>query len=239
MSYIYLIRHGQAGTRDHYDALSDVGVEQAQLLGEYLASQRVRFEAAYHGGLVRQTETARYVSEAYERVGLWFPDLVDDPGWREFDLDAVYKAMAPQLCAADPAFRREYEALEEQVRAAAGVSTAAVHRRWMPCDMQVVESWIQGRFEYDGESWPGFIERVSGAVLPAEDEGNVVVFTSATPTAVWAGKGLDIQDDRVLRIAGVLYNTAITVLRVRGPQVRLFSLNGVPHLNRPELRTHR
>ena len=32
MSRIYLVRHGQAGTRADYDTLSDVGLEQSRLL---------------------------------------------------------------------------------------------------------------------------------------------------------------------------------------------------------------
>jgi hypothetical protein len=69
--------------------------------------------------------------------------------------------------------------------------------------------------------------------------GNVAIFTSATPTAIWAGVGLDVLDERVLRIAGVLYNASYTVLRVRDGQVRLFSLNNMPHLSDARLRTHR
>jgi broad specificity phosphatase PhoE len=43
LSFLYLFRHGQAGTRDRYDALSDVGRKQAELLGEYLSRERVEF----------------------------------------------------------------------------------------------------------------------------------------------------------------------------------------------------
>ena len=239
MSYVYLVRHGQAGTREEYDTLSALGVEQSRLLGEHLASEGVRFESALCGGMRRQLATAREVWEAYGRAGLPFPEVVDEPRWREFDLDHVYRGIAPHLCAEDDAFRVEYEALMEQVRASRGIATAEVHRRWSPCDVKVVEAWIRGRFTYEGESWKAFCDRVSGATLPNGDSGNVIVFTSATPTAVWAGRALDITDDRVLRIAGVLLNTSITVLRVRARQVRLFSLNGVPHLKEPELRTHR
>ena len=47
MSVLYLIRHGQAGTREHYDTLSELGRAQARLLGEHLAAQGVRFDRAY------------------------------------------------------------------------------------------------------------------------------------------------------------------------------------------------
>jgi len=239
LSYLYLIRHGQAGTRENYDTLSRVGVEQSRLLGEYFASQAIRFDAAYTGGLKRQLATAREVIDAYARAGVWFPEPAEDPGWREFDLDHVYQGHAAHLCAEDPEFQSEYEVLLAEIAASRGVDTAEVHRRFSPCDIKVIEAWVRERFPYDGESWSVFRERVSGALLPDGDARNVIVFTSATPTSIWAGRALDLNDARVFRIAAVLYNTSITVLRVRAGEVRLFSMNGVPHLINPELRTHR
>lgn len=239
MSNLYLIRHGQAGTRDHYDTLSPLGHEQARLLGEYLAAQGLRFSAAFAGGLCRQQETARAVVDAYARAGLAFPEVEVSPAWREFDLDHVYRGIAPQLCAADAEFQREYDALQEQVRLSRGDAAAAVHRRWSPCDIQVVDAWIRGHFAYDGESWDAFRERVAAACRPEEVEGDVIVFTSATPAALWAGRALDIADERIFGMAGVLYNASVTVLRLRGPQVRLFSFNTVPHLPDAGMRTHR
>jgi broad specificity phosphatase PhoE len=238
MSHIYLIRHGQAGTRQHYDTLSQLGQQQARLLGEYFAAHNIEFHAAYSGGMSRQQQTAAQVAAAYADAAKPFPEIQTHDAWREFDLDHVYRAMAPQLCAADPAFKAEYEAQRDQARADAADETAAIHRRWTPCDMKIVEAWLHDKFPYDGESWAAFQQRVATAPIP-DHEANIAVFTSATPTAIWAGRALDIHDTRALRIAGVLHNASITVLRVRGEQVRLFSMNEVPHLTRAEWRTHR
>ncbi|MGH9838118.1 MAG: histidine phosphatase family protein [Blastocatellia bacterium] len=59
MSTIYLIRHGQAGTRENYDVLSTLGREQARLLGAHFAERKMGFDSIYAGGLNRQQETAR------------------------------------------------------------------------------------------------------------------------------------------------------------------------------------
>jgi len=235
MSKVYLIRHGQAGTRHHYDTLSDLGRQQARLLGEYLAGEGIVFDAAYSGGMERQRQTAAAVTGAYGEAGLAFPEIAVHEAWREFDLDHIYRAMAPQLCAADAEFQREYEAMREQARAS---ESAEVHRQWTPCDRQIVEAWLEEKFPYDGESWKSFQQRVGTAPITGENK-RIAVFTSATPAAIWAGRALDIHDTRALRIAGVLHNASITVLRVRGEDVQLFSMNEVPHLTRPEWRTHR
>ena len=235
MSHVYLIRHGQAGTRHHYDTLSELGRRQARLLGEYFAGQQLAFHAAFSGGLKRQNQTAAEVVAAYNEAGLNFPEIQTHEAWREMDLDHIYGAMAPRLCDADPEFKIEYEAMREQARAS---ETNEIHRRWTPCDKKVFEAWLLAKYPYDGESWTAFQQRVATAPFPEEDV-NIAVFTSATPTAIWAGRALDIHDTRALRIAGVLHNASITMLRAHGGQIQLLSMNEVPHLTRPEWRTHR
>ena len=46
LSAVYLIRHGQAGPRNDYDRLSDLGQRQAELLGAKLVAQRIRVDQA-------------------------------------------------------------------------------------------------------------------------------------------------------------------------------------------------
>lgn len=242
MSNVYFVRHGQAGTREAYDSLSGLGRRQARLLGEYLVAQRVEFARAYAGRLKRQQQTAAEVGAAYADAGLRFPELTLDGGWDEFDFHHIYKELAPLMCEEDAEFRREFEEVRGQIAESAGAHDAEVHRRWRPSDTKVVEAWAGGRYPYAGESWEQFVGRVaacrlkSGETMPRE---NVVVFTSATPTAVWTGLALDIRDGRVRRLAAVLENTSYTVLQLRADETLLLTFNAVPHLNTPELRTRR
>ncbi len=242
MSNLYLVRHGQAGTRDAYDSLSELGKRQARLLGEHFVSQGIRFVSAYVGALLRQQQTAEAVSSAYADADVFFPEVSVDPGWDEFDLGRVYREIAPRLGAEDSEFRREYEEMREQVRTSAGAHGARIHRKWLPCDTKVVEAWLRGRYPYSGETWSQFRERVAAFRLKMRDtqrRENVAVFTSATPVAICAGLSLEISDERVMRLAGVLYNASYTVLRLREEQLRLFTFNAVPHLAALGLRTHR
>ena len=242
MSRIYLVRHGQAGTRGDYDSLSELGRRQAASLGAFWAGQPLEFAAAFSGTLLRQEQTGNQTAAAYAAAGRPFPPIVSDCGWNEFDLADVYRALAPQLCADDAAFRAEWEELERQARANADRPGAAVHRRWMPCDRQLVSAWIEGRYPYAGESWPVFRERVlecRSRLASFSREDNVVVFTSATPIGIWTAKALCIEDERAMRLAGVLLNTSSTMLRLLPNEVRLHSFNVVSHLVDPELHTYR
>jgi len=237
---IYLVRHGQAGTREEYDSLSGLGRRQARLLGEFFVSQGISFARAYAGTLRRQQETAAEVRAAYDAAGLAFPDTTIERGWDEFDFHHVYEELAPLMCADDPEFRREYEEVREQMRASAGAHDAEVHRHWRTSDTQVVEAWTGGRYPYSGESYEQFCARVAACRFgDVNAHDNVAVFTSATPTAVWTGLSLGIRDERVNRLAAVLLNTSYTALKLRGEELLLMTFNAVPHLPSAELRTRR
>ena len=251
MSTVYLVRHGQAGTRDAYDSLSDLGERQARRLGEHFISQGIRFASAYAGGLTRQQQTAEQIRAAYTDAGVGFPTVRVDSGWDEFDLGRVYRELAPLLAAEDPEFLREYDEMREQVRVSQGAHGARIHRRWMPCDTKVVEAWLAGRYPYGGETWDQFRERVAACRLKMERRENdarqendarrenILVVTSATPLAIWTGLSLEISDQRIMRLAGAVYNASYTILRLRKQQLRLFTFNAVPHLATPGLCTHR
>jgi len=65
------------------------------------------------------------------------------------------------------------------------------------------------------------------------------VSTSATPTGVLTGLALGLSETRVRELAGVLYNSSYTTLRLRDGRLQMFQFNAVPHLATPELRTFR
>jgi broad specificity phosphatase PhoE len=224
-AHFYLIRHGQAGTRTNYDTLSEKGRAQARLLGEALAAHGIEFTAAYCGGLERQRQTADAVCEAY---GANFPPVVCDPGWREFDLDAVYRDIAPVLAARDPAFRAAYE---EMLRQAAD-ENHAVHRRWSSCDLAVARAWVEATVPTAAESWAAFQLRVGEAfrrlVQLSPESANVAVFTSATPVAICVADALGASSPQTrFQLAGALFNAAYAVLSTDGG---LVSFNEAGHL---------
>lgn len=238
---VYLIRHGQAGTRESYDSLSELGKQQSQLLGEHLLSQGIRFRAAYAGTLARQQQTLEQLRQAYIHVDVSFPAVCSDAGWNEFDLGRVYREIAPQLSAEDPQFNREYEDMLARMRISHGTHAAGIHRNWEPCDAKIVNAWICGQHRYGGETWGQFQQRVAACRLKMGDgqrDENILVVTSAMPIAIWAGLSLVICDERLTRLAGVLYNASYTIVRLREAQLRLFTFNAAPHLP-AEMRTHR
>lgn len=230
---MYLVRHGQAGTRAHYDTLSEMGREQARLLKEHFAAAGLRPARVLAGSLHRQQETARIVA------GSEWPAVEIDPGWTEFDLDAVYREVAPQLAKVDEEFAREYAHLEKVV----DDPEHAIHRKWTSGDVKVVQAWISGRIPVSStETWSAFEARVHAAFdrAIADHPGEpVVIFTSATPIGLSVARLLSLQQRDAMRFAGAKLNSAFTTIRVRAGDASLFSFNNAPHLVDPSLHTFR
>lgn len=231
MSALYLFRHGQAGPRHRYDTLSVLGEKQARLLGERLAAQRLHFDAAITGGLVRHRRTAGLVRQAYAEAGLPFPEVTVDEQWNEFDLGAVYQQIADPLAREDRKFARHWA---EMVRHMDN-ERSGIHRSHNYCDIAVVRAWVTKTHAYDGESWEEFRSRIEAALHSLRDHSRpgrkVAVFTSATPVGISVGKTLGLDEDQIWRLAGVTYNSSMTSLRLgEDGELRLFSFNAVPHL---------
>lgn len=234
MPALHLIRHGQAGLRSRYDTLSDLGRRQARLLGKQLVAQRVEFAAACSGRLARQRLTAEIVAETYAEAGLPFPEIAVEPLWDEFDLDEVYREVAPALASQDPGFGEQYERMLE----ALADERNPVHRRHHECDIAVVRAWVAGSVPYSGESWPTFRDRIHRAAEVAAGLASgekTAVFTSATPIAVTAARALGLDENNLWRLAGVTYNSSVTTFRATPEEIRLFTFNALPHLPDPAL----
>ena len=238
MLLIHLIRHAQAGPRQSYDQLSEVGRRQARLLGERLAASGLRFDAVYSGRLERQRRTAEIFAEAYRAAGVPLPNLAVEPCWDEFDLDALVRELAPPLAAEDAAFAA---AFEEFQRAAADLESP-VHRSHNACDSALVRAWVEGRFAHAGESWEEFKGRSLRPLrqlAQRQDAARLAVFTSATPVSLWVGEALALDDLRTWRLAAALYNSSVTTVQLEAGELRLVSFNNVPHLPDPALWTVR
>jgi broad specificity phosphatase PhoE len=238
LSSLYLIRHGQAGTRGHYDALSDLGRRQAYLLGQQLAAQKIPFTAFIAGCLNRQRQTAEEVRRAYHEAGVEVPDIVSDPNWNEFDMSGVFSEFAPLLAGDDPQFKQDYQELLRKLEDA----DSPIQHSWTDCDTQAMRAWMAGRYACRTESWEAFRLRVLAGrqSLAAYQPGDTVaVFTSAAPIAIWVAAALGASDGKIMPLAGVMFNSAVTTMRLRDDGPILFSFNGVPHLNEMRLRTFR
>lgn len=228
MSRVYLIRHGQAGLRQNYDTLSDLGRVQAGALGAWFAREGIALDRVVAGSLERQRETARIAAASDPSI---------DPRFAEFDLDQVYRSLAPRLCESDALFREEYFAMQRAMEAV----DAPVHRQWNRCDITVFQAWQSGA-AVDGESWAEFKARATSTmdlIRGVASGEHVAIFTSATPIGLLLASLLGSDDQQAMRMAGACYNSSVTTLRVRAGDVSMIGFNSVAHLEEPGMRTFR
>ena len=232
MTDIYFVRHAQAGSRENYDLLSELGEHQARLLGEHLSAQGVRLDAVYAGAMRRQRETAEIACQAMARAGLGSAEVVTDDRWNEFSLISVYRAIAKRMMKEDPVFALDITEMQQAIARDPHTTGGAVGR----CDQAVIRAWIENRYpDYEGESWVGFRDRIQSCSTELSANHHhanaIAIFTSATPIAIVAGSALGLSDEKLLRILGVIYNTSVSVLKPRNGEMRLFTFNATPHLD--------
>lgn len=200
MGALYLVRHGQAsfGAAD-YDKLSDVGVEQARVLGEALRSRLPTVDVVVTGTMLRHRETADACLQA---LGQPVEVRRQVAGFNEFDHVEVVERHTPRF--ADPDVMREELAATKDPR-----------RAFQELFTQAVARWVAGG--HDGEyreSWSAFkarcLDALAALVASLGPSRTALVFTSGGPITAIAQELLGIPDAHAFRMNWTLANCGIT-----------------------------
>lgn len=215
---ITLARHGQASfLAADYDALSEVGVRQARLLGAALAASGPLPSRVVCGTMRRHRQTAEASLAAMGLSPRW--DV--DAGWDEYDHLGIIRAFEPRF--ADPAalgaeLARSDHPEEHFQRMFAGA----------------VRRWASGAHDADYEEpWPAFLSRVDDALRRLEPAaaGGVLVFTSGGPIAAACRGLLGLSDAQALRHGWTLVNAGITRIEVGEGGLSLRGFNERDHFD--------
>ncbi|MFP2898835.1 MULTISPECIES: histidine phosphatase family protein [Corallococcus] len=199
MGALYLIRHGQAsfGAKD-YDKLSDVGVQQARVLGEALRSRLPKVDAVVTGTMLRHRETADACLQALGQQ----VEPVRTPGFNEFDHEEVVHRHTPRY--ADFAVLREELAQAKDPR-----------RAYQDLFTQAVGRWVAGGHDSEyRESWAAFkarcLEALATLVASLGPSRTALVFTSGGPITAISQDLLGIPDEHAFRTNWTLANCGVT-----------------------------
>ncbi|WP_328432273.1 histidine phosphatase family protein [Streptomyces sp. NBC_00453] len=207
MPLICLVRHGQAsfGAED-YDALSDLGREQAGAVGAELARRGLRDPLLASGTLTRQRDTARLLAES---AGFEKPS-VEDPRWNEYD----HVALMSRYPHPWPDGRADSRAVQEVLDRALG-------------------TWIEDTAETGPAGWPAFASGATaalGALSEALGKGrDAVVVTSGGVLAALCGSLLVLPPASVVALNRVVVNASVTALVVGGSGTSLLTFNDHAH----------
>ena len=202
MSVIYLIRHGQASFfADDYDALSQLGHRQADLLGQGLAARHISPKRIVHGSMLRHRQTHDNAVQHLAAV-----PAEQDERWNEYPHQDILGVMEPHL--ATPALMREYLANEEQPMKTLQTLFFKAMTRW-------TQNPDSDAYQ---ENWSSFSERVLSAFdhCAQHQEKPQLVFTSGGPISVVACHLLGLPLTDFMRINWTLVNGGITKIVMRG-----------------------
>jgi broad specificity phosphatase PhoE len=238
MSLLTLIRHGQASfLEEEYDQLSPAGIEQARLLGDYLARNGNRFDTAFTGPRARQIHTAQIVAEVHHSAGVMFPEFVQIPELDEYSTKLFAPSHLPALIEEFPWI----ENLEADYQRASGYTDKV--RTFQKLFEAVMDLWLHEKIgNPEIESWEAFRQRIGRAIermTAGEGRGrHVIAFTSGGPTAVAVQRALSIPHKETLQLSWLLKNSAINQFLFTKGRFSLSVFNATPHLSSREMITY-
>ncbi|MBU0515024.1 MAG: histidine phosphatase family protein [Proteobacteria bacterium] len=221
MGAIYFIRHGQASfTNTNYDRLSEKGVRQSELLGDYLRHLGLCFNEAFSGTLERQKDTARAV------LGRLSPGQAPRELRIEADLDEhntvhIARGQFAELTEREPALLEDIRSMFTD-----NLAFKRVYQR-------VMLRWMAGRFSDPNlETYPQFlarVERITRKLMASEAE-NIIVFTSGGPISTVMRLSLGLSDEKALALTWRLRNASVSAFDCNPERISLVVFNQVAHL---------
>jgi len=218
MSYITLVRHGQANTEardeDSYDRLSDLGAQQARWLGEHLARSGEHFPRLYSGTLRRHRETAAGIGLSNHS------EPVIDARFDELEFFTLAQLFEAQHGVPIPQDREDF----------------TIH---LP---RLFKAWAAGDLDNPPESFEAFETRVRDALEEVSaGDGRAMVVTSGGVIGMAMRITLGLDLDGFARVCLAIENSSMHRWLPLNGALALTQFNALPHLEDPErqfARTH-
>jgi broad specificity phosphatase PhoE len=239
MATLTLVRHGQASfLSDNYDRLSELGEEQARLLGDYFARHQTRFTRVLAGPLQRQMRTAEIVYGKVTGAGIEWPEPEEMPDLEEYHAEAFLKTYLPELIHREESIRDLHERFKK---------SDDLHdkgRAYQKMFEAAVRLWIRGGIQTEGiETLDLFLNRIEGVLTLLRESDRrgeqVIAFTSGgvTGAAVALATGADME--KTIELTWMVRNTGLTEFLYSRDRLTLSAFNRIPHLDDPRLWTYR
>ncbi|MBI5592427.1 MAG: histidine phosphatase family protein [Deltaproteobacteria bacterium] len=224
MGILYFIRHGQASFgQKNYDRLSPAGIQQARILGEYLAGIRIAFHEAYCGEMVRQQHTAQEVITGFASAGLEFPSPLTQAAFDEYDAFTVWKNQTNKM-------------IQEKVLLPEEIDQARTDKRkFQQLFERVMMRWISGDHDDPGNiRWKDFVDRVLEgitALTTCHGSGqHIAVFTSGGPISIAMQLALGLSDSKTMEISWQVMNASVSRFYFNSRGIFLAGFNDIAHL---------
>lgn len=212
MSSIILIRHAQASLgKSNYDELSELGLKQSTLLGDYL--KRIKLEPAeiITGNMVRHQQTAEKLIKALPNS----LEYQQNKDWNEFDFKKLIQAYLSKF--------------PEETPSAGNI------RAFFSILKKSMLAWSNNELDNekgDFESWDEFSKRVARAVssIAGNSEKPTLVVSSGGTISMLLMQILDISPKTMIDMNFQIRNTSFTEIISKPHKQNLVAFNQINHL---------
>ena len=231
MSKLYFFRHGQASLgAENYDVLSDKGVRQAQILGEYLLKENISFDKIFVGPLDRQIDTFKAVEEQYRKNEKNLPTPIIINGLKEHNGIETMKIALPDLIKTDPYLITLEKSTKRDPKNAM--------RNAMLGFQYFLSEWAEGNITVEGmPTWKEFradVKEGLDQVLKATAKGETVgIFSSGGTISAITAECLGLTTEKaVAELNFSIRNTSFSSFLYTNKKFNLLSFNELPHLKK-------
>lgn len=215
MTELILIRHGQANSsatdEASYDRLSEIGHQQARLLGEHLRGIGSDYRVI-SGAMRRHVQTAT-------EMALTPDPLPTDPRLNELD----------------------YFALSQSARDHHGVPFPESQADFAAQMPQVLDIWRRNEMDPEIETYEHFRSRILAALHDGARDGPAVLVSSGGVIATLVAIALHLETAAKAKMMLTIHNTSVHKFELRGDELFLTQFGATPHLDQPgraHLKTH-
>ena len=213
MSLIHLVRHGQASAgTDNYDRLSSIGEEQSRILGNWWLAQGFSPDAAFHGSLVRQRDTAK-LSLAAIGDNDQLPSTQEHAGLNEYN----HREIEGFFALDSDNYTPEAMSFDDYM---------GILQRWSEYKISTGAEQI--------EPWNDFKARglntIRELAKQEDDDAELVFFTSGGVIATVLSTVLDLDFEHTVDAIWRIRNTSVTTFSLSSNSARLVEFNSISHL---------
>lgn len=208
MSTLYLVRHGQASFgKEDYDQLSELGYQQAQVTGKYLA-KITQPKVFVSGTLKRQRQTLIEIKKGFSSSDIDCAECIELSEFNEFDHRNILEVVYPN-------FRETHSEMLKTL-----MSSSQSLKEFQVMYKAALLKWIENDGDFN-ESFDAFTHRIKIGIdklmtlTCSNDNSNasVVLVSSAGPISSCMQYGVDLSPESAFLLCEEMVNTAISALK--------------------------
>ena len=230
MTRITMIRHGQASIlSENYDQLSDLGKEQADLLGEYFAANNIHFDRVVMGPLFRHKQTTEGIQKGYISRNMDFPEIEMMEAFREHQGPAVVRELGPKLHAAGDERAVQIMSMPTETR----TDKIRQHLRMFE---YITKKWVTGAYDEmasEHQSWADFTQKVLNGIdeiVKTSPNQHVAVVSSGGPVSVLVGNVLGMSQEKIMEMNWMIENSSFSEVHISSKRRSIRNFNCYNHI---------